>query len=673
MGIGHSLDGRLRTRVGPSLRSLTLPVLLLGLAVLASSTPQANSQTAGQPPARQALPVKQRIVQQGVAVEFSLEPVLAEKPLSQTVQEGDSVVFRFRISDATTGTPLTNLDPAAWMSLKIDAKTIEADPCVSKIKEFLGGSLFARPELDLNVYYVLALNHDATITVVDPLFGFGGSKLLALVSLKSPGEDWVLTSNEEKLFVSMPEANQVAVVKTSTWKVVATLDVKPFPARLALQPDGQYLWVAHGAAGNSAADSGVTIITVAGLQTAARIATGKGPHQIALSDDNRFAFVTNRDDDTVSIIDVRTLQKIKDLTTGRRPAAIAFSSLGHAAYVTHEGDGTIAVIDENRQEVVARMPAEPGLGQIKFAPGGRWGFVVNPEKDVVHIIDAASNRIVQTADVEDGPDQITFTREMAYVRHRGSETVLMIPLKEVGVEGKPVAVVDFPGGQNPFGKASGSSLAEGIVQAPGENAVLVANPADKAIYFYKEGMAAPMGNFSNYSREPRAVIVVDRSFRERSPGVYETTAQLRRPGRYDVALFLNAPRVVHCFEVAVAPNRELEAKRKGSSVEIEHLISSRVVPAGQRVRLQFKLTDANTKQPRPDLKDVRVLTYLAPGIWHQRQRAQPAGAGIYEISFVPPQPGIYYVHLECPSLGLPLYNSQYLVLRAVDAEGGAKP
>ena len=31
-------------------------------------------------------------------------------------------------------------------------------------------------ELDLNQFYVLALNNDATITVVDPRFGFGGTK-----------------------------------------------------------------------------------------------------------------------------------------------------------------------------------------------------------------------------------------------------------------------------------------------------------------------------------------------------------------------------------------------------------------------------------------------------------------------------------------------------------------
>ena len=48
------------------------------------------------------------------------------------------------------------------------------------------------------------------------------------------------------------------------------------------------------------------------------------------------------------------------------------------------------------------------------------------------------------------------------------------------------------------------------------------------VYYYKEGMAAPMGSFSNYGRRPRAVRVVDRSLREQSPGIYRTEARLRR-------------------------------------------------------------------------------------------------------------------------------------------------
>lgn len=613
-------------------------------------------------------PFKKKMTQGGIAIEFSMKPTDADKRPVGKFQEGDDVRFRFSITDTATGTSVAGANPAAWMVLRSAGSTTDDRSCTAKVKELLSGSLFSRAELDLNVYYVLALNDDASITVVDPLFGYGGTKLLAMVSLQSPGEDWVLTSDQARLFVSMPDSNRVAVIETATWKVIRNLDAGLRPTRLGLQPDQQYLWVATGTAGGQADDSGVAVVNTAGLEVAARVPTGKGPHQIALSDDNRFAFVTNRDDGTVSIIDIRTLKKIKDISTGRQPTSIAFSTLSRMAYVVNEADGSIVAVDGTRQEIAARIQAEPGLGQIKFAPGGRLGFVVNPEKNVVHILDASTNRIVQTGDVEKGPDQVAFSSELVYVRHRGSDTVLMIPLKEVGVEGKPVPVVDFTGGQMPFGKASRPSPADGIIQAPGENAVLVANPADRAIYYYKEGLAAPMGNFSNYGREPRAVLVVDRSLKERSPGVYETVARLRQPGSYDVAFFIDAPRVVHCFDVSVEVNPELAKERNLRPVEIQPLIKNHIVRVGEHVRLPFKLVDPTTKQPKTGLKDVRILTFLAPGIWQKRAWAQPVGEGVYEIDFVPPQSGIYYVYVECLSLGLRMSNPQYLVLQAINTE-----
>ena len=604
---------------------------------------------------------KNRVVYQGIAVEFSIEQA-GKKQLAR-FREGDDVVFRFKITDVATGTGLARANPAAWMYLQPDSKTKEAPTCAQRIKDFLSGSIFSQAELDLNSFYVLALNQDATITVVDPLFGFGGTKLLALVALKSPGEDWAMASDRTKLFVSMPDANKVAVIETTSWNVVSNLDAGPRPTRVALQPDEQYLWVTYGA---DSKPSGVTVIASDRLTVAARIATGGGRHQMAFTTDNRFALVTNEDDDTLSVIDIRRLTKIKDIKTGSKPVSIAYSALSRMAYVTH-ADGGITVVDPNNQEIVARITADAGLGQIKFAPGGRLGFVVNTERDLVYILDSTTNRILQTAKVERGPDQIAFSDTLAYVRHRDSETVLMIPLDVVGVEGKPVPLTDFPGGQFPFGRVSKPSPADGILQAPGMSAVLVANPADKTIYFYKEGMAAPMGNFSNYSREPRAVLVLDRSLREVSPGVYETAVKLKNPGLYNVAFLLNTPRVVHCFEMAIDPNPEMAKRREGPTVSVEPLFKNRSMRAGEPFRLQFKLVNPTTKEPKTGLTDVKVMAFLAPGIWHNRWLARSTGEGVYEIEFTPPQTGTYYIYLESPSTGLTFSNSQPFILEAKGA------
>jgi YVTN family beta-propeller protein len=605
-----------------------------------------------------------RIVREGIAIQFEMEPVAAGTEKRQ-FREGDLVRFRFRVNETNSGAPLSGLYPAAWLDLHSDEGQPESRTCKQKVASFIGASLLSPAELDLNVYYVLALNDDATISVVDPLFGFGTTKLRDMIFLKSPGEDWVLTSDQKTLFVSMPDSDQVAVADTSTWDVVTNLSVGPRPSRVALQPDGKYLWVGHDAPPEQAQASGVTVIDTEGPSVVRSIPTGRGHHEIVFSPDDRFAFVTNQGDGTLSVIDIRTLERIKQIDIGNQPVSIAYSPAGRAAYVVNQGDGTIAAVDGERHEVVARIQADPGLGQIKMAPGGRFAFVVNPEKDVLHILDASVNRIIQSGSVQDGPDQVAFSDHLAYIRHRDSEIVLMVPLDKVGREGEPFPVVDFPGGQRPFGRVSRASIADAIVQAPGATAVLVANAADKSIYYYKEGMAAPMGNFQNYSREPRAVLAVDRSLEEKSPGSYETVAQLGGPGLYDVAFFLDSPRTIHCFSLDVAPDPVLAAERlKRRPIRIEPATEAHVLTAGNEAMVKFRLIDSATGKPRDDVKDVNILTFRSPGVARREHPAEALGGGVYGIRFVPRDPGIYYAFVGIPSADLQYNMSPFVMLRA---------
>ena len=612
---------------------------------------------------------QRRVVQEGLAVDFSIEPAKPDHGPAAELRQGDPVTFRFHVSDTTTGRPVTNAHPAAWVDLLASGQKRSPELCLDKLKSFLGGGFNAVPTSDLNVFLAVAMNADSTLSVIDPLFGYGDSKLLTLVSLPAPGYDWALTQNESSLFVSVPNANQVVLVDTKSWTIASRVDVLLRPSRLAIQPDQHYLWVASSESAPDARDSGVTVLTTDGLKPAARIVTGKGSHEIVFTADSRFAFVSNSAQNTVDVIDVGTLKKIKELNTGLTPSSLAYSNKAGTVYVANTGDGTIVAIDATRHEVIATMKAAPGVTQVRFTPDGRFAFAVNPAKNEAYIMDAASHQLVQTFDTKTKPDQVSFTDTLAYIRHQGSDEVLMVPLDQIGKRGQPVAAADFPAGNNPPGMGA-DSPAPGIVQTPGETAVLVADPKDKSIYYYREGMAAPMGTFSNYGREPRAVVVVDRSLREKStPGVYESSGVLGRPGIYDVVFFLDSPKFVHCFPVRVAPNPALAQH----GVKVHFLTEQHTAPVGEKLRVVFRLADEETQAPKDGGRDVQVLAYLAPGAWSSREAAKPTGeAGVYAIEFAAPRPGVYYLHVGSATLGIKENNQEYFILRAF-AQGAMEP
>ena len=157
--------------------------------------------------------------------------------------------------------------------------------------------------LDLNSYFLLVLNKDASLTVIDPTVSVGGiTSTLARIDLPGRPMDWAATADDKQVFVSITERGQVAVIDTETFTRVATLEAGESPVRVALQPDQHRLWV-----GNNSSDpakGGVTVIDVPARSTLKSFATGSGHHEIAFSGDSRYAFVSNRDGGTLSIIDI---------------------------------------------------------------------------------------------------------------------------------------------------------------------------------------------------------------------------------------------------------------------------------------------------------------------------------------------------------------------------------
>jgi DNA-binding beta-propeller fold protein YncE len=597
--------------------------------------------------AAHATPFHSRRVDRGIVVDLTVTPLAGND-----LREGSPARVTVKLTDTATGAPLRGANPAAWLGKRDNTPPADGTRCEAAIASFLGGSIFTRAALDLNNYDVVTLNEDPTLSVVDPRFTYGGSRLLALVELRGRGYDFVLNNGEDRLFVTEPGANVVAAVDTSSWKIAANLDAGAQPKRIAAQPSSNSVWVA--------AATTLAQIDAGQLRVTSRIPIPAGEHDLAFSADGHFVAVTSSEAKTATFVDAGRKAKPASVTLASPPVAVAFSSASAMAYVLGS-DGAISVIDPKTRRIRDVIHAEEGATRIRFAPGGRYAFIVNTPKDLVQILDAATGRIVQRGRFVGGPFEVTFTQTLAYVRHLRSDVVLMVPLADLGAD-KAISVVDFPAGQKSFGDAGSPTPADGIVEAPESGAVLVAHPADRSIYYYREGMAAPMGTFSNYGHEPRAVLIVNRTLREEQPGVYSTIARLPGPGAYDAAVFVAAPRVVSCFDVAVAEDPKRAAERQ-AGVDVKPLLDTRVFPAGTKVHLAFRLTDRATGKPMPGLRDAQILSFLAAGGWVRHQSLTDVGEGRYETTIEPPEPGIYYVYVESAASGLRANSGQFLVLQ----------
>jgi YVTN family beta-propeller protein len=136
------------------------------------------------------------------------------------------------------------------------------------------------------------------------------------------------------------------------------------------------------------------------------------------------AYVTNTNSGTVSVIDTaaNTVAHTIPLPSGRFPQGIAITADNRFAYVTALGQsdtGTVVVIDLAQalsgasDAVVTTIPVGKGPDRIAIGPDGA-AYVMNALWDTVSIIDTRANAVTTTVRVGFGPSAIAFTADGLY-------------------------------------------------------------------------------------------------------------------------------------------------------------------------------------------------------------------------------------------------------------------
>ncbi|WP_447809195.1 cytochrome D1 domain-containing protein [Pseudomonas putida] len=638
----------------PAYLGVVLGVALIGLGVAYEKLwcdPRELLQERGGP---QAL---HRLSRDGVTVEFEARPLAGGE-----LKEGGFANIRFKLSDQTSGQPLSGMAPGAWIDPAQSAPAGDREQsCKARVALFLKSSIGARPLLDLNSYFLLMLNNDASLTVIDPTVSVGGvTSTMARIELPGRPMDWAATSDDKQVFVSIPERGKVSVIDTETFTRVADLDAGDQPLRVALQPDQHRLWV-----GNNSSDpgkGGVTVIDVPGRSAMKHFNTGTGHHEIAFSADSRYAYVSNRDSGTLSVIDIPEMRLAKTIKVGPHPLSVSYSALSQAVYVVDGEEGSVRVFDARSHQLRHTVQAEQGLGPMRFSQDGRYGIVLNTLENQALVIDASTDKLIHHVPVAAEPYQLTFTKGYAYVRGLASPRVSMINLASLG-EGRSPIVQSFEAGPAAPRQAGDLPLAQGLSVSRDDNSVFVVNPVDNNTYFYTEGMNAPMSGYNNRGHQARAALVVDRSLREVAPGVYGSTVKLPAAGKFDVAFLLNQPQIIHCFSTEVAAGASA-SERKGARAEFIGLDQPMPQHSDFTARVRIVGDDG---QPRLGLNDLSLRYFLAPSSMPRNLRLQEVGEGVYQAALNLPEAGAWYLHVQSPSLGRKFAEENYTSLRVLPA------
>ena len=571
-----------------------------------------------------------KIEQGGVAVEFQYKPGTDGAGLA-------TLAF----SDARTGRAIEGARPAAWLMARRSEQVAEESSCEDKARGLVAGSLGMRPDVDLNGYRLLTLNHDNTVAFINPLVSLKKTQLESIVQLPATGHDWLLAPRAQRLVVSLRDAGAVALVDTVSRRLVATVPTGDgsLPTRLTLDPDGQRVWV--GLDGRPE----VLAIDQAGARIAGRAVVGRGVHTLVAHEQSPLLFVTNADGNSVSLVDRGTLQTVAELPVGATPVASAWSAAAQRLAVLSTNGGSLALIDPAARRVEATVPLARGALELGLFDEGRRALVLNGRDDTLALVDLASARKLAERKLPARPDQITFSREFAYVRSQTTSAMQVIALAQVR-EGKLDGVSVPMGRSAPEEAPDAINVAPVLAAAPEGNGVLMANPGDGSIYRYAQGLMVPVNSHSNYRRRARGLLVLDSSLSERAPGRFEAATRFAKGGRYDVVVRNLRPAVTACFTVNVEGASQVA---DAPSAPRPELIATRAL-GGDAIELEFRLADAARQPARTD--DVTLLLVQRTGAWQGRTRATRIADGHYRAQLHGLPAGSLEAMVEAPALDI---------------------
>lgn len=572
----------------------------------------------------------------GIAVEWSFAPGEAGTAAVPAITTG---ISRLAFKDAHTGRAIPGFRPAAWMIAQRSSQVSQETSCEAKAQQLVAGSLGSRADVDLNTYRLVTLNQDNTVAFINPHVRLKNSKLESIVQLPGRGYDWAYLPAQHRLVITLRDENALAVIDSVSRRLLGRIDFGKNTLPTRLIADGAHVWV--GLDGQTE----LALVDVLAMKEITRVSVGRGLHTLALAKNTNWLFATNADDNSVTVINRAERKRTATIGVGATPVAAAWSEAAQKLAVVTINGGTLELLDPIKAEVTKRITLQPGMVNVGLFDQGRHALAINQLNNRVTLIDLASGIVKGEMEVAAKPDQISFSREFAYIRGQGTAKMSVLNLQQARV-GRLQAVAVPMGQRAPEDAAAAINVASVVASAPEGNGVLVANAADAIIYRYAEGLMVPVGNFSNYKREARALMVLDNSLTEGEPGVFEAATRFETGGRYDVVIKNLRPAVTLCFTVDVpgADRQTQIANAAALSIELEN--TTRLQDGKSVVRI--RLSNAS-KQAIPDIRDGMLLAVQTTTQWQRRVALRPLGEGRYEVVMTLPDTGTVDLMLSVPS------------------------
>ncbi len=231
----------------------------------------------------------------------------------------------------------------------------------------------------------------------------------------------------QRLVVVNKSASTLSIINPDTRQEVSVVPTGFQPHEVAVSPDGRYAYVSDYGSSSEPGNT-ITVVDIEAGESLGTIALGSHtrPHGITVQSDGTI-WVTTEGSRHVLHVDPNERRVLHAIETGQQTThMVALAETHGRAYTANIGSGNVTAVDATAWDVLEQITTGAGAEGIDVSPDGNRIYVTNRSAGTLSEIDVATNRVARTLEVGDFPIRVKVRpdgREALVSNARGSEVV----------------------------------------------------------------------------------------------------------------------------------------------------------------------------------------------------------------------------------------------------------
>jgi len=263
-----------------------------------------------------------------------------------------------------------------------------------------GNPIFKRPAADDDDAENAKSDKSADgIGIIDVAAG----KLTSKIPVGSDPEEFALSKDGTRIYVSNEDVKTASVVNVATGRVERILPVGQEPEGVATTPDGKRFFVTCEAGGDIYVFETEHYTEVGHFKVAVR------PRTVAFLPHGDIGFIPSETAGLLNVIDTADpkVLNVIALPRGSRPMGVKVAPDSLKVYVSDGRAGTISVLDAHSYALLGNIQVGQRPWGIMLSPDGRYLFSANGPSNDVSVVDLASGKEIRRVKAGQSPWGLT--------------------------------------------------------------------------------------------------------------------------------------------------------------------------------------------------------------------------------------------------------------------------